>query len=323
MKTKSTMNPETITETEKKMLELLAKGASSKIIADSLGYTDGTARVYLHNMYKRIGVGNKTRAVIWYLDVIAKRERSPADSAREGVPSGNSFGDFALQTDLLACLGVMAIFIGPHSKMWEIAQRLNTDNAPRAAGEVERIRARSRRLWNSLLKGDFADAKREFDAGLLPRLFVESTTDAFVLAAMLQLGGYSASAKKALASISSKQGASIGITRDERATLAALSDAVDRRSDSALAALHQLAAKSAPKPVFRQLLSVALFHIYKLRGDLARARECADSIWADAEAVRQHLLSIGVKTLTVENRLPDAPKISRAKLNQYVEKNLA
>ena len=305
------------------MLELLAKGGTSKIVAARLGYTDGTARVYLHNMYKNLGVSNKTGAVSWYLDLVNKRDRQSDDQLREGPLSVTSFGDFAVKTDLNACLGVMSIFIGPHSKLWEIAQQLNNANPAHDPEHVERIRARSRRLWNALLKGEFAEAKREFDAGHLPKIFVESITDAFVIAAMLQLGGFTGSARKAVNAISSRQGASIGISRDERAVLAAIADAVERRNGQAVAALDQLAAKNAAKPVLRQLVSVALFHIHKMQGEAARARECANAIWVDAETARQHLQSIGVKFLTDENRLPNVPKISRAKLNQYFEKILA
>ena len=50
-----------------RMLELLAQGAGSKLIAKELGYQDGTMRVYLHNLYRKIGVANKTEAVIWFL----------------------------------------------------------------------------------------------------------------------------------------------------------------------------------------------------------------------------------------------------------------
>ena len=320
---KSNISLDVISEKEKKMLELLSKGGTSKIVAASLGYTDGTARVYLHNMYKNLGVSNKTGAVGWYLERIAKRDRQANDGLSEGPTSATSFGDFAVKTDLNACLGVMSIFIGPHSKLWEIAQQLNNANPERDPDQTERMRARSRRLWNALLKGEFAEAKREFDAGHLPRIFVESITDAFVVAAMLHLGGFTGSAKKAVNAISSRQGASIGISRDERAVLAAIADAVERRSEQAVAALTQLAAKNAAKPVFRQMVSVALFHIHKMRGDTARARECANAIWVDAEAARQHLQSIGVKFLTDENQLPNVPKISRIKLNQYFEKILA
>ena len=49
------------------MLELLAEGASARIVARKLGYSEGTTRVYLHNLYRAIGVRNKTEAVIWHL----------------------------------------------------------------------------------------------------------------------------------------------------------------------------------------------------------------------------------------------------------------
>ncbi len=328
MKTKSALPKSTISlneilEKEKKMLELLSKGGTSKIIAESLGYTDGTARVYLHNMYKHLGVRNKTGAVAWYLERIAKRDRLAEGGWTEGPTSATSFGDFAVKTDLNACLGVMSIFIGPHSKQWEVAQPLNKADQAIEPEQQERIRARSRRLWNAHLKGEFAEAKREFDAGHLSKIFVESITDALMVAMMLQLGGFTGSAKKAANLISSRQGAGIGISRDERAVLAAIADAVERRSEQAVAALSQLAAKNAAKPVFRQLVSVALFHIYKMHGDSAHACECANSIWVDAENARKHLQSIGVKFLTDETQLPNVPKISRAKLNQYFEKILA
>jgi DNA-binding NarL/FixJ family response regulator len=60
-----------------RMLELLSEGASARIIAKKLGYSEGTMRVYLHNLYRAIGVRNKTEAVIWHL----QRTRSGAPSA--------------------------------------------------------------------------------------------------------------------------------------------------------------------------------------------------------------------------------------------------
>ena len=45
-----------------RMLELLAEGASARVIAKKLGYSEGTMRVYLHNLYRAIGVRNKTEA---------------------------------------------------------------------------------------------------------------------------------------------------------------------------------------------------------------------------------------------------------------------
>ena len=71
-----------------RMLELLAQGAGSKHIAKELGYQDGTMRVYLHNLYRKIGVANKTEAVIWYL----KRGGSP-DRASEPAAAPLRRGD--------------------------------------------------------------------------------------------------------------------------------------------------------------------------------------------------------------------------------------
>ena len=56
-----------LSNTDRKMLELLLKGASGRTIAQTLGYKDGTTRVYLHALYKRLGVRNKTNAVTWYI----------------------------------------------------------------------------------------------------------------------------------------------------------------------------------------------------------------------------------------------------------------
>ena len=130
MKTTTETIEPVLSETEKKMLELLIKGASSKTIAQSLGYKDGTTRVYLHSLYKRIGVHTKTSAVTWYLAKKGEIGAAHGISREKLPPKSESFGDFAVQTDLLASLGVLAIFVGPHSKMWEIANRLNDGNAP-------------------------------------------------------------------------------------------------------------------------------------------------------------------------------------------------
>ena len=322
-KTQTQISAPVISETEKKMLELLVRGASSKIIAQSLGYKDGTARVYLHSLYKRIGVNNKTSAVTWYLGNKGDGAAARGASREKLAARAESFGDFAVDTDLLASLGVMAIFVGPHSKMWEVASRLKEGNARSDPLDVERVRANSRHLWNALLRGDFAEGKREFEKGFFSKLFVESSTDAVVLSSMLMLGGYSASATKALAAMPARKGASLGITRDEQAALAAISDAVDNQSESALAALHQLAANGVSKPVFRQLVVVALFYLYKMRGDLDRARVFANAIWADAESVRHHLQALGENTLSVESRVPEPPAVVPAVLNRYLEKLLA
>ncbi|MEO8384304.1 MAG: helix-turn-helix transcriptional regulator [Betaproteobacteria bacterium] len=320
MKNKTYSPTSVISETEKKMLELLAKGASSKLIAQSLGYKDGTARVYLHTLYRRIGVNNKTSAVTWYLG------KSGDGLSADGTPSPRvpavptTFGDFAVESGLLASLGIMAIFLGPHSKMWEVASRLRTDDAQANPLEVERIRAKSRQIWNAFLRGDFAESKREYESGSFSRLFIESTTDAVVLTMMLTLGGYSTLARKAVAAMPARKTASIGITKDERAALCAVADAVDERSEIALAALHQFAADGVSNSVFRQLVIVALFHLYKMRGDMTRATAVANVIWAESEALRHQLQALGEKSFSVESHVPEPPMVTLAALNKYLAK---
>lgn len=52
---------------DQRMLLLLSQGKSSAEVAESLGYEEGTIRVYLSNLYKKIGVSNKTEAAVWFL----------------------------------------------------------------------------------------------------------------------------------------------------------------------------------------------------------------------------------------------------------------
>ena len=323
MKNKTYSTTPAISETEKKMLELLAKGASSKLIAQSLGYKDGTARVYLHTLYRRIGVNNKTSAVTWYLGKTGNGLRADSlPSTPEPAPL-TTFGDFAVESDLLASLGVMAIFLGPHSKMWEVASRLNTADPQGHPLEVERIRAKSRHIWNAFLRGNFAESKRIYESDSFSKLFIESTTDAVVLSMMLMLGGYSTLARRAVTAMSARKAASIGITKDERAALVAISDAVDERSEFALVALHQLAADSVAKPGFRQPVIVALFHLYKMRGEVQRATAVANVIWAESEAVRHQLQAAGENNLSGKNSLPEPPVVAVAVLNKYLAKLIA
>lgn len=46
------------------LLRLLVDGKSSKQISRSTGYHEGTVRVYLHELYKRLGVRSKTQAAV-------------------------------------------------------------------------------------------------------------------------------------------------------------------------------------------------------------------------------------------------------------------
>ena len=181
-----------INDKDVKMLELLAKGASSKEMARDLGFREGTMRVYLHNLYRKLGVKSKTSAVSWYL-ATAKRsmqESSREDSGQQSLVE-ESFGDMAMRTSLLASLGVMKIFFGAFGRMWEVATRLKGEAIDDA---TEQQRRNSRLLWEAMLAGDFGYAKRLADRGLAGKLFIDSPPDCLLLAMMLLLGGYSLTA---------------------------------------------------------------------------------------------------------------------------------
>ncbi|HSJ99510.1 MAG TPA: helix-turn-helix transcriptional regulator, partial [Myxococcota bacterium] len=167
-----------------RMLELLAQGASNGLVAKRMGYTEGTMRVYLCHLYRKLGVANKTEAVVWYLGRARDRERAE-ELAPRGLPE-DLFGEMALQEGLYAALGVMSRFVGPHGRMWEVAMRLKGEEID--APMLSR-RDLSRGLWDGLLKADWTYAKRIHDEGRAERLALDSPSDAVLLAAMLQAGG--------------------------------------------------------------------------------------------------------------------------------------
>lgn len=56
-----------LTPRERDILALLAEGDSSKQIATRLGLTPGTVRAYLHTIYEKLGVENRTQAAVRFL----------------------------------------------------------------------------------------------------------------------------------------------------------------------------------------------------------------------------------------------------------------
>lgn len=57
-----------LTPRERDILALLAEGDSSKQIATRLGLTPGTVRAYLHTIYEKLGVDNRTQAAVRFLE---------------------------------------------------------------------------------------------------------------------------------------------------------------------------------------------------------------------------------------------------------------
>lgn len=55
-----------LTKRDTSLLKLLKAGKDDKTIAKKLNYTHGTTRGYLHKLYKKLGVNNRTAAAAWF-----------------------------------------------------------------------------------------------------------------------------------------------------------------------------------------------------------------------------------------------------------------
>lgn len=312
----------TINAKELQMLELLAQGGTSKSMALNMGFKEGTMRVYMHHLYRKLGVNSKTRAVTWYLANASRDVDGAAVAAAptSGPPREETFGDMALRTSLLASLGVMNTFFGAHGRMWEVATRLKGDAI---GAEAEQIRRTSRQLWEALLAGDFSHGKRLYDRGVTPKLFIDSPPDCLLVAVMLLVGGYSNAADQVIGQLKRREKGRLGISANEYKMIRALRDALDPRnenSDNAILSLYHMAAENTSQQVFKHVVMAALFYAYKERQDLERAGGTANAIWAEAEGVRQHLQAMGEKPLYKEASLPQPVKLPTKELHTYLEK---
>ena len=280
-----------LSERDLRMLELLGKGDSSKAIAKKLGYRPGTTRVYLHELYRKIGVPNKTTAVIWYFDRI-KAKNAPAEPEPPPAPElamEESAGDVAMRTDLFTALGAMSTLLGAYGRTWQVAARLKGTRLDKAT--LER-RARSRHLWEALLRGDFAYGKKLFDAGGASELLFDSAPDGALLAMLLLLGGYSNAADRMVAEVGRKRRAPDGVSVKEHDLLLAVRAVVDKGEREALARVNRLAGDSS-SPQMRQVALAALHHLCRADGDRKGATRAADALWAEADASLQHLNAMG------------------------------
>lgn len=278
---------------EERLLSLLAEGGSTRALARKTRYSEGTVRVYLHRLYKTIGVRNRTEAVLWYLErgraasaAVAEHAAAPATLADE------SFGEAALREGLLGALGIMESFLGPYGRIWQAGARLKGAAAD-AATLARRDRARS--LWRALLAGDFAYGKRVHDERLheAPQ---EPGAEDVLLALLLQIGGYSRAADQ-LASRLARAKPGQGVSAREVQLLRTVREAVDRDSADSAAALQRAGAQAAAGSTQRQLALAARFHVGRMRRDFDGARDSANALWADAEAARSQLEAMGIRLL--------------------------
>jgi DNA-binding CsgD family transcriptional regulator len=297
------MKNTTLDAKNERMLELLAEGASAREVARKMGYSEGTTRVYLHNLYKAIGVRNKTEAAIWQLS----RTRAAAAPAEPEPPvaagaSREAFGDMALSEDLYAALGVMSTFLGPYGHVWEAGLRLK--GTPIDEKTVMR-RAQARLLWRALLKGDFGYAKTLYDEGIAERMLLDQPSDAMLVACVLVIGGFSGAAQKLSSQLQHRRRPGAGLSQREINLLTAVEGAMGSgaNADAALASLHHIA-ESPSAPILRQVAMACLFHAYRARRDTPRAHGTANAIWSEAEKTRQQLEAMGVRPLAREAALP-------------------
>jgi DNA-binding NarL/FixJ family response regulator len=64
-----------LSEREKQVLRLAAEGLANKQIGRRLGISDSTVKVHLANVYRRIGVTDRTSAALWARDNLDDAER--------------------------------------------------------------------------------------------------------------------------------------------------------------------------------------------------------------------------------------------------------
>ncbi len=274
------MRAPTLDAKGRKLLELLAEGLSARQMARKLGLTEGTVRVYLHQLYRMIGVRNRTQAVIWHL------AGQPPAAAPPQMDEG--FGDVALREGLLSALGIMESFVGPYSRVWEAGMRLQGSPIDPATQE---LRLRVRLLWRALLRGDFAFGKRLYDQQPVPRPD-GAAVESLLLAMSLLLGGFSRAADEVLGRLPKRRKGALVLAHREVMLLRSLRDYLNTGREEALMPLRQ-ASEGATAAALKPMASVALFHASRASGDPARARAEASDVWAEADEARRQLEAMG------------------------------
>jgi DNA-binding CsgD family transcriptional regulator len=300
-----------INDRDRQMLELLAEGASNRVVADRLGYREGTMRVYLHGLYRKLGVANKTSAVIWYFDRLKEEGRAAGEGtgAEIAETAEESFGDIAWRENPQAALGAMSMFLGAYGRLWEVANRLK--GVPPDV-KVDRRRRQSRQLFEALLRGDVAYGKRLYDEDQLARLLVDSPSDGVLLACLLRIGGYTRAADRVQVQLARRRKGRPGLSAKEFALVTAAREAFEGGTEGSLMALYRLAAENTSKPFPRHAAMASLFWAYRGHKDRESACATANALLAEAESVRQQLHAMGERPMYRDATLP-APGSSRGK----------
>ena len=60
----ATENPRSLTVRERQIIEVLSDGATNKEIGRQLNLAEGTDKVHLHRIYRKLGIANRTALAI-------------------------------------------------------------------------------------------------------------------------------------------------------------------------------------------------------------------------------------------------------------------
>jgi DNA-binding CsgD family transcriptional regulator len=283
-----------LTLRDKRLLELLAAGLPGKDIAKRMGLSEGTTRVYLHNLYAKIKVKGRAEAMVLHNRERATTVRSEMDKLatrpRELLRKPDeTAGDIAVRAGLLSSLGAMACFLGPHARSWEISMRLKG----RAMDEdLIHRREVSRRMWEALLCGDWFHAKRAAENGTVADLLLSSPADYAVACCMLSLGGFHLAGP--MIKLHEGRGTVSHILKKSESNLVQVTLAWSLSKDGSVADFlsGQLKAFAANAP-FKHLAMVTAYFLCIERKDQSGAVKIANALWKEAESQRQHLLDMG------------------------------
>jgi hypothetical protein len=266
-------------------------------------------RVYLHDLYRKLHVSNKTAAVVWYFgNFRAPTAVQPAQrderSAERAASLEETVGEMALRTDLFTALGAMSTFIGPFGRLWQVAARLK---GAKPEGEAENTARRARALWEALLMGDFAAGKKRHDHDPMASAALDSSAERMLLAVLLVLGGYSSAAERVIGQAPRTGKRLPGmLNATERDFLASLRAVTEQGRQDSLAALHRAAAASSPEPL-RHIAMAALHHVYRIQGVEETAARVAEALWAESESSEQQLEAMGERPLVRHATFPAVP----------------
>ncbi|PJH76408.1 MAG: hypothetical protein CO064_01460 [Anaerolineae bacterium CG_4_9_14_0_8_um_filter_58_9] len=65
---KNSLLPNSFSEREQEVFQLLLQGLSNKEIASTLGICQKTVEKHLANIYIKIGASSRAEAIVWYLE---------------------------------------------------------------------------------------------------------------------------------------------------------------------------------------------------------------------------------------------------------------